>query len=156
MGKRGPAAKPTALKVIEGVKPSRVNTAEPVAGTGADLDFRVPPGGMSARAVVVWERVVPHLQAMGLAKEVDQDMLVAYCEAVAVHQQATEELRGQPLMVPGARGGEVRNPLLVVQRDAAAQIRMLAREFGLSPSARSDLTSDRKAAPGGAARFFTA
>ena len=33
----------------------------------------------------------------------------------------------------------MRNPLLAVQRDAAALIRVFAREFGLTPSARSDI-----------------
>jgi len=60
-------------------------------------------------------------------------------------------LLGPALLVKGRRGGLVTNPAWRIYRDAIAAHRMLAREFGLTPSARSEIEAAPLLEPGGGA-----
>lgn len=133
MGRRGPAPKPTALKLVEGCRSDRVNDAEPIP-RGLPP---VCPDDVARDVRDIWDYTVRELDAMGIAAAVDRDALLCYCEAVAVHRKASAELVGAPVLVEGIHGGMVKHPALQVQRDAAATIRAFAQEFGLTPSARS-------------------
>lgn len=135
MGKRGPAPKPTALKLIEGVKPNRINHDEPTPSSEPLL----PPDDLSDDAREVWDYTLAELQVMRLATAADRDALVCYCEAVVNHRRASALLAGSTILIKGLHGGLVRNPALAVQRDSANLIRAFAQEFGLTPSARSDI-----------------
>lgn len=136
MGKRGPAGKPTQLRILHGDKPSRINTDEPVAPDG----LPEPPDYMGDEAREVWADTVANLASMRILSPADRDALACYCEAVVTHRKASELLTKSGILVRTQRGNlPMRNPLLAVQRDQAALIRVLAREFGLTPSARSDI-----------------
>jgi P27 family predicted phage terminase small subunit len=135
MGKRGPAPKPTNLRLLHGDKEARINRAEPKP---RDL----PPGRpawLSPLAAEEWDRVAPDLARMGTAKAIDATGLAAYCEAVARFRAASDlEAHRQPIIID--RDGRPRmNPAVRVARDASYEMRVWAREFGLTPSARSPL-----------------
>lgn len=136
MGKRGPASRPTALKLLHGERhKDRINPDEPAPRpTLPEL-----PEGVSGPVREVWDDTLRELDAMNLAFAADGPALRCYCEAVALHWKVSAELDGEPLMTVGAMGGLVRNPLLQIQRDAAATVRAFAQEFGLTPSARSSI-----------------
>jgi P27 family predicted phage terminase small subunit len=87
--------------------------------------------------LAIWTYTVVELRAMGIDAPSDRDALVAYCEAVDKHRKASALLRRSPLLIAGQKGNLVRNPLLMIQRDAAHLIRQFAQEFGLTPSART-------------------
>lgn len=133
MGKRGPAPKPTRLRLIDGDKKSRFNTDEPVARQGT-LE---PPGDMSLEVRAVWDRVAAELEAMQLAAPADVDSLRCYCEAVVDHEHASAVVAASNVVIRGINGGLVRNPAVVVQLQAAETIRKFAQEFGLTPSGRT-------------------
>lgn len=134
MGLRGPAPAPTRLKLLKGTKPSRVNVNEPQPADGP----AVRPGYLSALAVEEWERVAPHLEAMGTLTAADTTVLAVYCESVARWRRVADmAARTPPVSVRD--GVAVRNPLYAQVRDAAAEVRVMAREFGLTPSARSGI-----------------
>lgn len=137
MGKRGPAGKPTRLRVLHGDRPDRINTDEPEAPDGLPeaLD------DMSDEVREIWDYTLDQIDAMGLASPADRDVLRAYCEAVATHRQASRALAKSGLLIRTARGNQfMRNPLIAVQRDSATLVRVLAREFGLTPSARAGIS----------------
>lgn len=137
MGKRGPAKRPTQLAILHGEKPSRINHDEPLPDEGTpDVPYE-----MDEEVREVWDFAVHQLGVMRTLSPADRDTLVAYCEAVVMHRRTSRALRDQDLLVPGAMGGRVRNPLVQMQRDAATLVRVLAREFGLTPSARSDISA---------------
>ncbi len=69
----------------------------------------------------------------------DLELLERLAFAIALVRRVEDELRDAELTVEGAKGGEVANPLLRIQRDAAKQVHSLCVEFGLSPSARARL-----------------
>jgi P27 family predicted phage terminase small subunit len=137
MGKRGPAKMPTNVATLRGVRSDRINHNEPTPLAGSPE----PPEDMAPAVREVWDYTVAQLRAMKLATPADRDSLVCYCEAVVTHRKASAALARTGILVPSAKGNvPIRNPLLVVQRDAATLIRVYAREFGLTPSARADIS----------------
>jgi P27 family predicted phage terminase small subunit len=139
MGKRGPAPQPAHLRLLNGARERDVNLNEPVARSGKIE----PPPGMGAEARVVFANVVAELEHMRIASPADADSIACYAEAVAKHREASALLARSPVLVKGLHGNLVRNPALIVQRDAAQQIRAFAQEFGLTPSARARIDSNR-------------
>lgn len=144
MGKRGPAPKPTNLRLLQGARDRDVNRNEPVARTGK-ID---PPEGMSPEAKRIFHWAVRELEHMGIASPADRDSIACYAEAVEKHRQASTLLARSPVLVKGMHGNLVRNPALIVQRDAAQQIRQFAQEFGLTPSARARIDNRADEADG--------
>jgi P27 family predicted phage terminase small subunit len=138
MGRRGPAPKPTSLRLLHGDRKDRINTAEP-------RPRNMPPerpGWLSALAAEEWDRIAPDLVAMGTVRAVDATALAAYCEAVARLRSALGAVAGHGLIVTDVDGIPHRNPAAAMARDASNEIRLWAREFGLTPSARSPLRVD--------------
>ena len=74
----------------------------------------------------------------GVIRVPDSDILRCYCEAVSRYAQAARLYAGSGPLVRHA-GSLVKNPLHQVVRDDGEQIRLFARELGLSPSARAGL-----------------
>jgi P27 family predicted phage terminase small subunit len=139
MGRRGPAPKPTALRLVDGVRKSRLNESEPIpSGLLPEC-----PAGVSAPVREIWDYTVRELVTMGTAYAADRDSLLCYCEAVVTHRKTCALLAKSDVLVKGALGNPVRNPLLAVQRDAASVIRAFAQEFGLTPSARTRIEVNR-------------
>jgi P27 family predicted phage terminase small subunit len=149
MGRRGPAPEPTRLKLIKGVKPSRVNLDEPMP-----LDRAVDrPPWLSDLAAEEWDRTAPHLAAMGIVTEADLPSFAVYCEAVARWRRLAELVAQSPPVV-SRDGAVVKNPVYSQVRDAAIEVRLFAREFGLTPSARAGIRVERALADT-AARLLT-
>lgn len=140
MGKRGPVKRPTHLAVLHGERKDRVNADEPVAPTG----LPDPPDEMADDVRDVWDYTLTQLSTMKLATPADRDLLRAYCEAVVTHRKASALIAASNVLIraqsrtPG-QASYVKNPAVQIQRDAAMVMRALAREFGLTPSARSDI-----------------
>jgi P27 family predicted phage terminase small subunit len=138
VGRRGPAPKPAGLRLVEGTdrrgrSGRRLDRArEPVVPVG-ELE---PPYVMSEAALNVWKQTVADLEAMGVASPADRHQIAAYVEAVVLHERATSLVRDSSIVVQGAHGLVV-DKAVIVQRQAANTMRLLAQEFGLSPSART-------------------
>lgn len=132
MGRRGPAPKPTSLRVLHGDRADRINRAEPRPRDIAPDR----PEWLSELAAEEWDRVVPDLIVMGTVKTADATGLAAYCEAVARLRAALDAVAEHGMIVTDARGASRRNPAVTMARDASNEIRLWAREFGLTPSAR--------------------
>lgn len=141
MGRYGPAPTPVAAKLARGeTRPSRVNYESPQPRSEPPR----MPADMEDSAKLVWKRVLAAMAGTGIITAADADVLRVYCEAVARYQRAVGMLaRSTPLLAVSRRRGEVvRNPLNAIVRDLADQIRLYARELGLSPSARAGLRLD--------------
>jgi P27 family predicted phage terminase small subunit len=152
MGLRGPAPKPTTLRLLQGDRKSRINEHEPVVRDS----HPEPPEGMADDVLDIWKYTLRELLYMKIAAAADRDSLVAYCEAVASHRKASAVLAKSPILVKGLHGGLVRNPALQIQRDAAHTIRAFAQEFGLTPSARTRIQVEGRAGDGEQRNPFTA
>jgi len=138
MGARGPAPKPTALRVLHGGHRERINRNEPVP---AALPVVRPPY-LSDEAARKWDELEPHLAAMRVITAVDVDVLAAYCECFARWRRLSQLAANSPPVFKRGEGDEVtfvRNPMWSQIRDAESALRAMAREFGFTPSARSGL-----------------
>jgi P27 family predicted phage terminase small subunit len=130
---------PTRLRVVRGGHPERVNRNEPVP---APLPVVMPPF-LSDEAKRKWSELAPHLIAMGIVTGVDVDLLAAYCECYARWRRLVGLAARTPPVFKRSGEGEdtvfAKNPIWAQVRDAEAALRVMAREFGFTPSARSGL-----------------
>jgi P27 family predicted phage terminase small subunit len=153
MGKRGLAPKPTALRLLHGDRESRINRNEPIPPDGPP----VCPAYVSDEVREIWDYTLANLIHMGIATPADRDALLCYCEAVVTHRRASELLKEAPLLVSGAvKGTRITNPAVRVQRDAAVLVKVLAQEFGFTPSARSEIHKGGASNGPASARYLNA
>ena len=109
------------------------------------------PSWLSPAAVAEWDRVLPELVRMGTAKAVDATALAAYCEAAALLAQLSELVARVGPLIIGRDGLAHKNPAVAQRRDASVEVRMWAREFGLTPAARQPLRIEHIRSDGPAA-----
>lgn len=152
MGKRGPAPKPTVLRVLHGTHPERVARGEPIP----DLLPVEPPAALDAEALAIWQQLAPDLIRKGVLTHWDVHMFGIHCQAVAYLHRAEELANQSGVLLRGrnrsdAAGGvaATRNPALLVFRDMADLALRSGRLFGLTPSDRIQLaTGEHDPLPG--------
>ncbi|MBB5915291.1 P27 family predicted phage terminase small subunit [Nocardia transvalensis] len=144
----GRTAAPAALRLLGGRADGRDSGGRVVEPTPA---FRRippnPPTWLSREARAEWRRIVPGLARLDLLKEEDRALLAVYCETWARFVQATRDVQyngftivNRTLRKDGTESEwTAKNPAVTVAENAAAQLRGLAQEFGLTPSAESKL-----------------
>jgi phage terminase small subunit len=112
---RGPAPAPTALKILKGVQPKRINKREALIPG----KIPAPPDVLDEEARMEWHRLAPLLEPAGLLTLVDRMGLTIVCVAwsdyIAARRTGTKTDR----------------------RSAFTQLRQILPEFGLTPSSRS-------------------
>lgn len=131
-GMRKPS-RPTALKLLAGEQNSKINHDEPQPEEGIP---QCPSEDLRTRKV--WDYTVKQLSRMRVLTMADRDVLFAYVQAVAMHQEASEVIsrEGTMIMVRGL-GAAAPHPAIGVQQKASTIIKALGVEFGLTPAARS-------------------
>lgn len=133
---------PVALKLARG-NPGKRPLPQPVV---APSDAPDCPAWMPLPGVEEWNRLVPALSAMGLLSSVDLGVLASYCLSWAELTIAIETLKAEGRTIVAANGAMARHPQCVTVAQSIQQIRSLASELGLTPSARTRLgaTGDKK------------
>jgi len=94
-----------------------------------------PPADLPAEVHDVWRVAVAEMGGNRHLRPVDLVQLKVWCEAVWVHAQASANVHKFGVLVKGA-SGPIANPMLRVQKDAAATIRQVSDVLGLNPLAR--------------------
>jgi P27 family predicted phage terminase small subunit len=127
------------MKLAKGeTRPSRVNFDSPHPRDRAP----VQPKDLDPDAVAIWRHVLREMPP-GVILAVDRDMLRAYVETVAHYVRDNAMLLVSGPIIRGQRDREVvANPLARIVREEREQMRLLGRELGLSPAARSALRVD--------------
>jgi len=134
----GRPRKPTRLKILQGNPGKRkLPKSEPQPDPVADTD---PPVWLAGEAREEWLRVAPHLKKLGLLTVVDVTALGGYCKAFQRWRQAATAVDREPIIETAIARGLVR-----MEKEALAQMKALASEFGFTPASRS-----RVAGAGGA------
>lgn len=150
MGLRGPAPKPTGVRVLEGCRAHRPLAAnEPQYVAGAPTQ----PKKMSRQAKLVWKELVAEMAAANVLRSVDQRALWQLAEDEGLLTEAYaalwktikaledkakaegKELPGGPLfaLVSMTSGRLAMNAI----RDLASRVIIERREFGLTPASRT-------------------
>ena len=139
MGRRGPAPEPRELREAKG-NPGRRPLPAPVV-VGGRVAFAAPPAppGLGERASAVWNELALMVTEAQMLTVSDLAALEGLAVQIARARQAREALDGQPLAVEGAQSQWIVNPLVRVERDAWTLVLKIAREFGMTPSARASL-----------------
>lgn len=135
---RGGPSRPSAVKRLEGERPDRINQREPVAADDPPEDF----DHFTSEQRALYERVVEDLTYMGLAYRADDRRLVAYVYSEWMQLDCIRRINETGLLVRGSNGEPKANPLIAVRDKADSRATVLAREFGLTPSARQSIRRD--------------
>ena len=139
MGQRGPAKTPTAVLDQRGSWRGKIRKGEPTAH-GAP----VMPDDLDENERAVWQRVVPRLVAMGVAGEVDSDMIARYCTTYVVYLKLRDFVRKHTMPIPIRNdAGEIEGfkelPHVARMMKVDADLARTERLFGISAGARASL-----------------
>lgn len=138
MGRRGPIAKPTRLKVLQGNPGKRrLNTAEPEPLEGEIYQ----PEDVAADSVAAeeWARICPMLKQLGIIGAQDYLVLSDICRIHARRVMAQAKINELGPMVKGSLGAPTMNPFIKLAQECERDLRQLYRTVGLDPSGRSAL-----------------
>ena len=140
MGLRGPAPKPTAIRLMEGlesVKHLKIEN-EPKPSS------RLPscPNFLSGPAKAEWRRLAKELHDCGLLTVADRSALAGYCQVYGRWVVAERELALAPgLTITNERGFTQVNPLVNCITTLLTQMHRYMVEFGLTPAARTRIAT---------------
>ena len=136
--KPGPRPKPTSLLVLQGEKsPARLHKDVLMAAPGTPL----PPRGLTARERSEFRTISAELEALGIASTADSIVIGVLARAVCRAEAAARLLERDGQVVPGARGGPIRNPAALVLAEAEQTKLRAASALGLDPTSRERLRS---------------
>jgi P27 family predicted phage terminase small subunit len=86
-----------------------------------------------------WRETVPVLHAAGVLSVLDETLVVEAAICHARIRECERELGRTGLLVDGARGGVVRNPIVMALSSYRQSLKTYLRELGLSPMSRQSL-----------------
>ncbi len=132
MTRRGRKPQPTSLKILNGVRESRINRQEPTTLSG----IPDPPVGLSVAAAQEWRRLAAILSNMGVLTVADADALRLLCEAIVREREAVAQIASAGYLIVLENSVQL-HPLHRVAEEARRTIMTLLAEFGITPSSRS-------------------
>jgi P27 family predicted phage terminase small subunit len=140
MGRRGPAPRPTALRLLEGNASKRAIREE------VQPSLVVPecPAWLDDEGRAEWERVAPELERMGLLTAIDGAALTGYCQAWATMRKAQQALDDHGLTFMTDTGYVQQRPEVSIAMKSWQLLKAFAAEFGLTPSARARIAPPRR------------
>lgn len=99
-----------------------------------DLDPMVciAPSWLDAAAVTIWDRVAGELSDRGLLRDIDRDLLGAYCQHLANGIAAQMVINEHGLINDVGK----KRPEVLIMRDSFETARLTAKELGFTPDAR--------------------
>lgn len=136
---------PTAIKVLRGNPGKRaLPKGEPRPARGD----RAPsaPRWLSEEARAEWRRLAPRLHAVGLLTEVDTQALGLLCEAFAQYVAAKAVVDREGMLLMSEKGNAYQHPATGLMTQARGELMKWAREFGMTPSARTRIVVDTESA----------
>lgn len=141
MGKRGPTKKPTNLKILQGNPGKRpLNNNEPKFEE--DMEPPKPPAHLNTYGKKEWKRIVPVLMKVRLITKADYAALAAYCQSYGRWVVAEKIIKGEGLTFVSDKGNVIQRPEVGIANTAMKNIVSFAREFGMTPSSRSNIKVD--------------
>jgi len=137
--------KPTAIKEFEGNPGKRPLNKEsepkPLNTMPACPDF------LDKIAKGAWRRLAPEMHRIGVLTIVDRDALAAYCSAYSRWRAAEDALKEKDGLVfvindkHGKSRYQQQHPEIGIASKAMQDMHKFMKEFGLTPSARSNLVT---------------
>jgi P27 family predicted phage terminase small subunit len=150
VGSRGPHGAPTALRLIRGDQPSRINLDEPKP---ADVKV-VCPDWVADWGQRLWRQLAPDLVDKQVLTFWDVPLFASGCDWWALYREATQDVWKRGTLVKGSRG-QVKNPNVEVARAAFESAVKIFARFGLTPSDRAQLRLSPKGRSASADRLLS-
>lgn len=160
MGKRGPAKKPTALRLLEG-NPGHlpINPREPMPPRSGI----VKPAWLGQVASEHWDEHFDVLDRIGVFTRVDSATFARYCDLWEKWKAARDFITDKGTCYPiknfeGEVIGLQRYPQMNDYNQLSQQITRLEQEFGMTPSSRTGIQTVGHKEPSivnGKSRFFS-
>jgi P27 family predicted phage terminase small subunit len=141
-GRNGPMPDPTPLKVLKGYRKDRINFAEPIPEYG----MPEPPEWLTGIGRAMWIEHVERLDKMLQLSPIDGPALAVMFNVLNRYVEASHIVASSSVLIKGRNGNLVKNPAVGSMRDAEIAFLSFAREFGMTPSARSLLRDPRRMA----------
>ena len=130
------AAKPTALRLIEGNREHRpINENEPKPRPLAPEC----PDWLSDIAREVWVRNAAVLERLGVLTEIDGDMFAAYCDFYSKYVEASQDVELNGGTSIAQSGYEQQRAAVAMAQKYFDKARGIANDFGLTPASRGKL-----------------
>lgn len=134
----GPAPHPTNLKILRGNPGKRpLNKREPTPNVAPPHC----PEHLDETAKAEWDRLVPILTDMKVLTVADYMALASLCQAYSTMAIAQKQLNKTGILFKTPNGYVQQSPLISIVNQSVDLITKLCREFGLTPSARSRVTT---------------
>lgn len=118
----------------------RKQLEEQIVKTGAEDLVRVPSWLIDSVAKREYKRILKDLKKIDIVGNLDLSNLAGYCNAFAMYRKATEQLSEQDFIIErtSAQGAqyEAENPLIMVQKKYAEEMRKFASMCGLTIDSR--------------------
>lgn len=141
MGQRGPAPKPTELKVLQGTyRPDRAR-GEVFPDPPPSLD---PPAFLNGSAKDKWREFAPMLERNGLLTECDLDTLAVYCQTWARYVEAERQLSIDGATTTARSGYQQVSAWVTIAKNARADLLKLGDRLGLNPASRGRISIDQR------------
>ena len=141
----GRKPKPTSLKKLNGNPGHRpLNDREPQP----KVEDKLPPapGFLSRRAKVEWRKLGRRLLDLGLLTQLDETLLAMFCVTWDRWREAIGEIAKSDAVIQGPTGIFKQSPWVGIANEASRQMLQQMNEFGMTPSSRSRLKVEKKAA----------
>lgn len=144
MGRRGGAAKPDALKKLQGNPGKRpLNNDAPKFPIFDKEDLPKPPSWLNTPAKKEWKRLVPILHQAGVLTQADTGTLAAYCQAFGEFIEATKLAKAKGYTTVTDKGNVIQRPEVGLANTAMKLMVSIAREFGMTPSSRNNISVEK-------------
>lgn len=118
----------------------RKQLEEQAIKTGSEDLARAPSWLVDAMAKKEYRRILKDLSKIEIVGNLDLSNLAGYCNAYSMYRRATAQLAGQDLIVEkiSAQGTpyEAENPLIMIQKRYAEEMRKFASMCGLTIDSR--------------------
>ncbi|MFD4853649.1 phage terminase small subunit P27 family [Bacillus mycoides] len=144
----GRKAKPIHLHLLEG-NTSRLTKEEIDQRLAAEKKLQAkkdkvkPPIWLDSVAKREFKRIAGELLELDVITNIDVNALATYCDAFSDYIECTKIIREEGLLVEytnkAAETNKVPHPLLTKKKQLHEQMKALAVEFGLTPSARAKI-----------------
>ena len=146
MPKTGRPPKSLQEKILTGsrIREDRDADAE-VANAAVDLGMPSCPRWVKGEAKKHWDTLGPALVRAGLLSVVDGDVFGLHCDNMAAYEQVSTKLEKlDDWIAKTPNGFEVQSAWLQVRTKLQEMIIKTAREFGLTPAARSSVRVNKQ------------
>lgn len=119
-----------------------MNRSEPEAPKG----WPPKPKDLDAVAEAKWRETCGYLESMKVLSNVYAGALDRYARNYSLFLKAAALVKKHGIMLPGAKGGHVRNPAMTEYQKLGGELRRDEAELGLTPAAKSRLHVEKSTA----------